>query len=164
MVSYKTYSQEKRFTRQERKEKMNADLDANFRHIGKLLEIRRFMFEVDYAYGTGWGKNVDPTVFFIKVDSSSVIIQPSGISQYYAVGAGDHSKGSVKDWNLIKDVDALSYKLEFIAVTKIQDYHISMNISAENSVRATISGPKSGIRFYMGNIQILNNPGIAPTH
>ena len=163
LISYNAYSQEKRLTRQERMEKMIADLNANYRQLGKLLEMRKFVFEMDYAYGTGWGKNVDPTVFFIKVDSSFVIIQPSGISEYYVVGAGDHAKGSVKNWNLIKDVDALSYKLEFIAVTKIQDYHISMNISAENSVRATITGPKSGIRFYLGNIQIINYPGIPPT-
>lgn len=159
LIPYNSFSQEKRLSRQERKEKLVDDLKSNYSFLGKLLEMRKFLFEVDYAYGTGWGKNVDPTIFFVKVDSTRAIIQPSGIGQYYGVSAGDNAKGTIKSWNLSRDNEALSYKLEFIVVTKIQDYEISMNITAENSVRATIKGPKSGIRFYLGNIQGLNNPG-----
>lgn len=52
----------------ERKEKINADLNSNFKILDSLLKMKRFVLEVNYANFSSWGGTVNPTYNFIKVD------------------------------------------------------------------------------------------------
>jgi hypothetical protein len=163
MISYNGYSQKSRLTRQEQKEKMNADLITNFKVLDTLLEMKRFVFEANYTYGSYGERNVKSWTNFIKVDSCKVVIQPTSVPfslNYIGIKDISNAEGSIQDWKLIKDEKALRYKLSFSTSSIIENFDITMRITAENLVTATITGSLTGTRTYLGNIQTIYNSAI----
>ncbi len=158
-ISLTGNSQEKKMTRQERKEARQAELTTNFNILDSLLTEKKFVLEADYLsdqYGNI--TQVPSNTNFIRVNSTDGVLQTGWYSGmgYNGLG-GVTTEGSIQSWKLYQDSKRLNYNLQFSLNTTLGIYDVSMNVGADNNVYATISGLWPGKLIYKGHLATLDN-------
>jgi hypothetical protein len=152
-------AQDRKLTRQERKEVRKAQMDANFYILDSLLNAKSFVLEADFLQNQ-YGDRI-PVVSnlnFIKLDGTSAILQTgnnTGIG-YNGVG-GVTAEGNIASWELSKDPKKLTYWLRFSLLTQIGQYDIFMTVNSDNHATATISGLGPGKLTWDGHLATVNN-------
>lgn len=152
-------AQDRKLTRQERKEVRKAQMTANFYVLDSLLNSKSFVLEADYLQNK-YGDRI-PVVSnlnFIKVDGSYGILQTGSIAGlgYNGVG-GVTAEGSLGSWEINKDPKKLSYNLRFSLFTNLGQYDIFMTVRSDNQATATISGLGPGKLTWEGHLETIKN-------
>lgn len=165
-ISLNSYSQERKLTRQEMKEVRKAQLEANFWILDSLLNSKSFVLVADYLQNRyGDRVIVTPTLNFIKINKESGILQTgSNWSMGYNGVGGVTAEGSIGKWTVYKDQKRLSYNLQFSLLTNIGYYAVSMNVSADGSARATISGLGRDKLTWEGHLETIGNSRVFKGH
>ena len=165
-ISLTSYSQERKLTRQEMKEVRKAQLEANFWIIDSLLKSKSFVLVADYLQNR-YGDRiiVTPTLNFIKINGESGILQTgSNWSMGYNGVGGVTAEGSIGKWTVFKDQKRLSYNLQFGMLTNIGYYAVAMNVTADGSARATISGLGRDKLTWEGHLETIGNSRVFKGH
>lgn len=158
LTSY-SYSQDIKLTRQERKEVKKAQLMANYYALDSLLNERAFVLEADYLQNR-YGERilVSSNLNFIKVTGSNGILQTGSYSGFGYNGVGGvTAEGSIGNWKIYKNPKKLSYTVQFSIQSNIGHYDIIMNVNANTSASATISGLGPGNLTWEGHLVMLRN-------
>jgi len=165
-ISLNSYSQERKLTRQEMKEVRKAQLEANFWILDSLLKSKSFVLVADYLQNR-YGDRiiVTPTLNFIKISGESGILQTgSNWSMGYNGVGGVTAEGSIGKWTVYKDQKRFSYNLQFSLLTNIGYYTVAMNVSADGSARATISGLGRDKLTWEGHLETIGNSRVFKGH
>lgn len=148
------FSRDTKLTRKEKKEARRAELYANYRAIDTLLKKKTFVLEA-YTLRGKYGDNVpvSNTLNFIHVNGSAVVLQtgtPAGMG-YNGVG-GVTAEGNINNWKVTSDEKRLNHNVSFNTITGAGTYDVTINISADATASATITGMTSGRLTYLGNL------------
>ena len=155
LISFNGQSQEVRLNKEQKRDVRNAELGFNYRIIDSLLFNRSFVLKADYLENQyGDREYVPPTLNFIRVDSSHAVIQTGANTNlgYNGVG-GVTAEGRILNYKLASNAKSLRFNLRFSVITNIGTYDVSMDISSDNNVRATISGLTRDKLIYNGHLE-----------
>ena len=158
LISAPGYSQDKKLSRQERKELRQAEMTANFNFLNDLVQSRRFVIEADYLENKYGDKvPVSPMINFIMVNSSDGVLQTGSNFRigYNGVG-GVTAEGTIGDFEFEKNFKNLSYTVKFDILTNLGAYDIIMTVYSDFRARATISGVTSSKLTYSGRFEPLS--------
>jgi hypothetical protein len=161
LISYNSFSKDKKLTRQEQKEVRRAEQLEKFQVLDTLLERKTFVLEADYLENRYGERVIVPQLLnFIRVDSNSAVLQTGSNNNigYNGVG-GITAEGRIERWEVVKNIKSLSYFLRFSVNTNIGVYDVSMTLNADNYARATITGLWPGALIYTGHIETVENSG-----
>jgi hypothetical protein len=162
LTTAKSYSQETKLTRQDKKEARRAELYANFQSLDTLLGNKTFIIEANYLQNAYGGPiPVSSMLNFIKVDQPRVVLQTgnNGRQGYNGVG-GVTAEGNLQNWKITKDLKHLNYRISFSVMTDIGTYDIFILIGADNTANATITGMTRGRLTYQGNVVAIYNSAV----
>jgi hypothetical protein len=158
-ISLNSSSQERTLTRQELKEVKKARLEANFWAIDSLLNAKSFVLEADFLQNRYGDRTiVTPTLNFIKLNESEGILQTgSNVSFGYNGVGGVTAEGQIGKYEVHKDPKNLTFTLQFSLLTNIGHYDVIMNVRADASARATITGLGRGNLTWDGHLESIEN-------
>lgn len=157
LISFSGYSQDRKLTRQEKKDMRNAVMNSNFIVLDTLLRMRNFVIEADYLENQyGEKVPVSPTINFIMVNGGEGVIQTGSNFRigYNGVG-GITAEGNIGKIEIEKNQKNLSYSVKFNILTNIGAYDIFLNVFSDFQARASISGSTSGKLIYTGRLEPL---------
>jgi len=166
-ISNNINSQDFKISRQEQKEAKKAARYANFQILDTLLARKNFVLEAEYLENQyGHRVNATPILNFIRVDSTSVVLQTGENSSSMGLNGvgGVTAEGKVHNWRINKNYKNLSFFLRFGVITDIGVFDVSMSVNADNNVQATISGLTPGKLIYIGHLVSLNNSAVYKGH
>jgi len=133
-------------------------IEKEYRATEGMIDSTSFVLSADYlASLNGFRKMVEPTLNFIEVDSSQVIIQ-TGNNQgigYNGVG-GLTVRGKIISWDVKKDVRHKTFMISMGISSSLGYYDIFMNVSAAGRTTARLSGTTRGGLIFEGIISPLN--------
>lgn len=158
-VSLNSYSQERKLSRQEKKEVRKAQMTANYYILDSLLNARTFVLEADFLQNR-YGDRiiVTPNLNFIKLDKSTGVLQTGTNTSIGFNGVGGvTAEGSIGRWKIYKDEKRLSYRLQFSLLTNLGTYDVSMVVGADARARATITGLGPGKLTWEGFLVTIEN-------
>jgi hypothetical protein len=159
MVSVKSYSQDEKLTRQEKKAAQKEQQYINYQILDSMIKYKAFVLEADFLEnGYGVRRPVMSNINFIMVDSLKAVLQTGNDSRmgYNGVG-GITAEGRISNMKVTRNLKSLSFFLRFTVSTQVGFYDVSMNIYSTNLARAEITGMTSGKLIYDGRIQTLYN-------
>ncbi len=160
--SSQDFQQDRKMTKNEKKEARKANLYANFLAIDTLLQRKSFVLEAQFLNNRfGTQMPVTSTLNFIKVDSPQVVLQTGSntYTGYNGVG-GVTAEGNISNWKVTKDIKHLNYTVTFSTMTDIGTYDILLRIGADATAMATITGFSRGSLTYRGNLVAIYNSRI----
>jgi hypothetical protein len=162
LISLNSYSQDIQLDRNEKKEIRKAQMQANFQILDSLLQRKSFVIEADVLENKyGDRIHVSPVLNFIRVDSTNAVLQTGSNTGFAYNGVGGvTAEGRINRWQVVKNFKSLSYYLRFTVETSIGVYDVSMTLTADNNVRATITGITPGMLVYDGHLEALNNSSV----
>ena len=158
-ASFKSYSQNDKLTRQEKKAAQKEQQYVNFQILDSMISSKSFVLEANYLEnGYGVRRPVMSNINFIMVDSLNAVLQTGNDNRmgYNGVG-GITAEGKISNMKITKNQKSLSFFLRFTVTTQIGFYDVAMNIYSTNSARAEITGLTAGKLIYDGWIQTLYN-------
>lgn len=158
LISFSGYSQnERKLTRQEKKDMRNAVMNSNFIALDTLLRMRNFVIEADYLENQYGDKvPVSPTINFIMVKGDEGVIQTgSNFRMGYNGVGGITAEGNIGKIEVERNQKNLSYSVKFNILTNIGAYDIFLNVFSDFQARASISGSTSGKLIYTGRLEPL---------
>jgi hypothetical protein len=152
-------SQDTKLTRQEQKDARRDKQYFNFQVLDTLLKNRSFVLEADFLENQYGNRTpVVSNINFILVDSLKAVLQTGSNYNFGFNGVGGTTaEGSISGLKVTKNEKNLSFFLQFTVNSNIGIYDVTMNISCNNTARATISGLKRGKLIYDGRIQTIYN-------
>jgi hypothetical protein len=162
LISITGNSQDTKMSRQEQKEAKRDRQYFDFQVLDTLLKNRTFVLEADFLENQyGNRRPVMSNINFIMVDSTKAVLQTGSNSTFGFNGlGGTTAEGSISGLKIEKNEKNLSFFLRFTVNSNIGIYDVTMNISCNNTARATISGLYRGKLIYDGRIQTLYNSGV----
>jgi hypothetical protein len=162
LISIMGNSQDTKLTKQEQKEAKRDKQYFNFQVLDTLLRNRSFVLEADFLENQyGNRKPVMSNINFIMVDSLRAVLQTGSNSNFGLNGVGGTTaEGNISGLKVTKNEKNLSFFLRFTVNSNIGIYDVTMNISCNNTARATITGLTRGKLVYDGRIQTLYNSGV----
>ena len=153
------YSQDRKLTRQERKEVRKTELQMNYYILYSLLNVRAFVLQPDYLQNI-YGERVPVTsnLNFIKVDRSTGILQTGSLYDFGSNGVGSvTAEGTIDSWQIFKNDKKLSYVVHFSLSTNIGHYDVMLNVSFNTRATATINGLYPGKLTWDGGLVTIDN-------
>lgn len=159
LISFKSYSQDDKLTREEKKSAKKEQAYFNFQVMDSMIMNKSFVLEADFLEnGYGGRRPVMSNINFIMVDSLKAVLQTGNDSRmgYNGVG-GITAEGRISNMKITKNEKSLSFFLRFTVTTQIGFYDVAMNIYSSNFARAEITGLTAGKLIYDGRIQTLYN-------
>jgi hypothetical protein len=157
LVSNRFYAQNNTGNEQRKAEKA-ARIEKEYRATEKMIDSASFVLRADYLENQiGFRKIVQPTLNFIEVDSSQVVIQ-TGNNQgigYNGVG-GLTVKGNIVSWNVQKDLKHKTFVIRMGISSSLGYYDVFMNVNAAGRTTARLSGTSKGELIFDGNINPLD--------
>jgi hypothetical protein len=157
-----SFSQQKKMTRQEKKEARKAEMAANFDTLNSMLESRNFVLKannLESKYGDM--VQVSSNTNFILVNSSSGILQTAFNSMSGNNGLGGvTAKGRVGSWELFKNQKNMTFTVKFSLVTNIGIYDVLMTVNSDKLAHAEVSGLTPGRLIYNGYLASVSDSGI----
>jgi hypothetical protein len=162
LISFNSNAQDIKLTRQEQKEARRSVMVANYQVLDSLLASKNFVLKADFLEDK-YGERivVVPVLNFIRVDSLNAVLQTGfGTSLGYNGVGGVTAEGRINNWEIVRNNKNLSFYLQFNILTSIGYYDVSMMISADNFVQATITGLTRGMLIYDGHLETNINSGV----
>lgn len=159
LISLNASSQDKRLSKEEKKELEKIRLEKNFVTIDSLLRARSFVLEADYLLNK-YGEMIPviSTVNFIMVNRENGVLQTgSPLALGYNGVGGLTAEGTIRTWEVRRDTKKLNYTIRFSLTTNLGHYDVYMTISADNSASATITGSTSGKLTWSGQLTAIRN-------
>ena len=157
LVSNTFYAQDIKRNKETKAEKASR-IETDYRATEGIIDSTSFVLRADYLsnhYGSR--KIVEPTLNFIEVDSSEVIIQTGnnlGVG-YNGVG-GLTLKGKITSWNVKKDYLHKTFMISMGISSSLGYYDLFMNVSTDGRTTARLSGTSRGDLIFEGFIGPLN--------
>lgn len=135
-------AQDVKLSRQEQKETLKAQSEANFYRLDSLIKSKSFVIKANYVrekYGVL--TPVDPTINFIMVNGTTGIVQTGSYSgvAFNGVG-GSTSEGMIGLWKLTSNSKKQTFTLSFSLQTNLGNYNVLIFIKADNKTSATVTG------------------------
>ena len=154
-----TDAQDKKLSRQERKEVEKTQLEMNFHILDSLLSAKSFVLEADYLQDRyGMRIPVSQNLNFIKLNVTNGVLQTGNI---YAMGyngvGGVTAEGRLGYWKITKDFKRMSYFVRFGISTNLGHYDVTLDVNASNYALATISGTGPGKLTWVGHLVTVDN-------
>ena len=150
------YAQEKTNDKKAaRQEKRKVAMEAQSQLTQAMLDNKNFVLETDFLQNSyGDRVPVNSTLNFVKVDSSTAVIQ---IGSDYGMGAngvgGVTAKGKITNWNLKENAKKNSYSLSMSVMTPIGIYDLQFLISpSSGQATARLTGMRSGSLTFDGKM------------
>src|ERR1035437_1952206 len=162
LISFNSYSQNVKLSKQEQKEANRDKEYFNFQVLDTILENKSFVLEADYLENQyGNRRPVLSDLNFIKVDSSDAVLQ-TGSNVYLGFNGvgGVTAEGNIKGLEIVKNLKNLSFNLKFTVISNIGIYDVYMTINSDRIARATITGLTRGKLVYDGRIKTIYNSRI----
>src|SRR5664279_1523350 len=134
LVTFKSYSQDDKLTRQEKKAAQKEQEYANFQVLDSMITNKSFVLEANFLEnGYGGRRPVMSNINFIMVDSLKAVLQTGNDNRmgYNGVG-GITAEGSISNMKVTKNEKSLSFFLRFTVSTQIGFYDVAMNIYSSN--------------------------------
>lgn len=157
LISNAFYAQDTKRNKETKAEKASR-IETEYRATEGMIDSTSFVLRADYlANHYGYRKIVEPTLNFIEVDSSKVIIQTGnnlGIG-YNGVG-GLTLRGKIVSWRVTKNDLSKSFMISMGISSSLGYYDVFMNISADGRSSARISGTTRGDLIFEGIMGPLN--------
>lgn len=130
------------------------ELEKDYDSTLQLLADRNFVLEANFLSNL-YGRRiyVNSNLNFIRVDSSYAVIQigsNNGIG-FNGVG-GVTAEGNITRWKLITNEKNKTFYLSISVMTSIGIYDIDMNINADGSAVANLTGLQHGRLTYEGEL------------
>ena len=143
--------------KKERKEAKKTQLAANFYVQDSLLFERNFVLEADYLQNKiGEVLPVSNTLNFLKVDGARGILQTgSDYRSGYNGFGGVTVDGNIDAYKIYKDLKSLNHRVTFNLLSNLGSFNVDLNVSADNSASATITGTTSGRLTWRGHLKSL---------
>jgi hypothetical protein len=157
LISVPGYSQDKKLSRNERKDLRKAEMAANYNVLNTLVGSMRFVLEADYLENKYGDKvPVSPLINFIMVNASDGVLQTGSNFRigYNGVG-GITAEGTIGNFEFEKNDKSLSYNVSFNILTNLGAYDIHMTVYSDFRARASISGVTSDKLVYTGRLEPL---------
>jgi Domain of unknown function (DUF4251) len=147
-------AQDIKLSRQDRKEVMKAQREANFHTLDSLLNSKSFVLEADFLRNrNGVPIPVVSTLNFIKVDNSEGVLQTGSDSGFGYNGVGGvTAQGSIGRWTVSRDSKKLTYTVDFSILTNLGNYDVVIFVSSDNHASATITGMWPGRLTWDGKL------------
>ena len=150
------YAQEKTDDKKAaRQEKRKTAMEEQFKLTQAMLENKNFVLETDYLQNRhGYRFPVNSNINFIKVDSSTAVIQ---VGSSYGIGyngvGGVTAKGTITNWNLKENAKKNSYSLSMSVMTPIGIYDLQFLIDpSSGQATARLTGMRSGSLTFDGKL------------
>lgn len=141
-----------------KKEIRAAEREKEYRSILRLLNSRRFVLEADYL-STQYGDRipVTPTINFILVDSSQLVMQYGTGSGVGANGLGGATAaGKITRWEFNANDKKQTIDIRITAHTPIGTYDIYLYAGGAGRATARVTGIRPGQLNYDGRLVPLN--------
>lgn len=119
-----------------------------------LIDTRRFVLIADFVgNNTGNRIPVNPTINFVKIDTSSCVIQIGSMNSigYNGVG-GVTAEGNISSYEITPNKKGTSFTIRLVTNTSIGTYDIVIFANAFGNAEATITGITSGALRYYGRL------------
>jgi hypothetical protein len=159
-------SQDAKLSKEDRKEARRNMQNVNFQVLDTMLKSKNFVLVADFLENPYGNRTpVLSDLNFIKVDSTTAVLQTGFMNRYGLNGVGGTTaEGSIRGFKMVKNLKNKSFYLRFTVVTDIGIYDVSMTVYADNIAKATITGLTPGELRYDGHIRAINNTGIFKGH
>lgn len=157
LISNAFYAQDINSKKESKTEKASR-IETEYRTTEEIIGSTSFVLRADYlSYHNGFRKIVEPTLNFIQVDSTEVIIQTGnnlGVG-YNGVG-GLTVMGKITSWNVKKDYLRKTFMIRVGISSALGYYDLFMNVSTDGRTTARLSGTTRGDLIFEGFIGPLN--------
>ena len=165
-ISYSSYSQDIKPSRQEQKAAKRDRQYYNFQVLDTIIQNKNFILEADYLENEfGNRRQVLSNVNFIKIDSTEAVLQTGNNTGMGFNGVGGATaQGTIQGLKIDKNLKNLSFYLRFTVVTDIGIYDVAMTINSDRYARATITGLTRGTLVYVGKIENSDASGFYKGH
>ena len=152
-------AQSKKETRKARKEAEKAMLVANFHAQDTVFNLKAFVLEADYLRGRrGEMIPVSSKINFVSVIDAQGTLQTGANGFFGSNGLGGQTvQGNISNYKVSGNTKSLTHNISFDLVSPVGTFNIVMNIMANNTASATITGTNSTRLTWQGNVVALFN-------
>jgi hypothetical protein len=143
--------------KEKKKLEKKAEEERNYITTGNLLDSMKFVLEADYLSNQRGTRVIVPTSLnFIKVDSTNAVLQ---IGRNTGMGnngvGGTTAEGRISKYDVTKNDKKKTYSVRMNILSNLGSYDVFMDVLANGSARATISGTYPGKLTWEGDIVAL---------
>jgi len=158
VISANSYSQDTKPDKQSKKEAKKAQRFADFQSLDSLLHFRAYVLEANYLKNTyGSMISVTSNLNFIRVAGYNGVLQTGSDTRMGSNNVGGvTAEGSINNYKIERDQKHLTFTVTFYLLTNLGTFDILMNVSADNTATATITGSTSGRLTWSGRLVPLN--------
>ena len=118
-----------------------------------IIENKQFVLRANFLLGNGYRRFVNSTINFVKVDSTTAVIQ---IGSDYGLGyngvGGITAKGKIANWELRENPKKESFTINMSVMTPIGIYFLIFNIYSNGHSTALLTGLGAGQLTFDGDI------------
>lgn len=148
----------KKTRKEEKKTEKKAREERAYIETGNLLDSMKFVLEADYLSNQRGSRVIVPTALnFIKVDSTNAVLQ---IGRNIGIGSngvgGTTAQGKISQYNVTRNEKNKSYTVRMNINSTHGYYDVFMDVMANGTAKATISGTYPGKLSWEGDIVALN--------
>ena len=145
LISNAFYAQDTKGNKETKAEKA-LRFETEYRATEGMIDSTSFVLRADYLSNHyGFRKIVEPTLNFIEVDSSQVIIQTgNNLGMGYNGVGGLTLRGKVVSWRVTKNDLSKSFMISMGISSSLGYYDVFMNVSADGRASARLSGTTRG--------------------
>ncbi len=127
--------------------------ENQYQYIKYLIDNKQFVLTANYLQSWGYRRYVNSTINFVKVDSTTAVIQ---IGSDYRLGAngvgGVTAKGQINRWKVRENPKSESFTIDMSVMTPIGIYFLMFNIYSTGYSTALLTGLSAGQLTFEGDI------------
>ena len=165
--AYNVVCAQNELTKKERKEAEKAMLTANFYAQDTIINLREFVLEADYLQGRrGEVVPVRSNLNFVKVQDTKGTLQTGSTDNGFSRRFNDNgiggvtTEGNISNYKVKRNTKSLTHNVTFDLISSLGTFNINMNIMADNTANATITGARSTYLTWKGTLVALFNTSI----
>ena len=149
-----------RGTKSDVKQNDTLVFENQYQYLKYLIDNKQFVLTADYLQNWGYRRFVNSTINFVKVDSTTAVIQ---IGSDYRIGpngvGGVTAKGKISNWKVKENPKSESFTIDMSVMTPLGIYFIMFNIYSTGYSTARLTGLSAGQLTFEGNIVPLSDSG-----
>ena len=156
LISNIIYAQDKTGNKVSKADKA-AQIEMQYLATENLIDSNAFVLTADFLSNRyGYRRIAEPTLNFIKVDSSEIVIQTGNSfgMGYNGIG-GLTVSGRITRWDINKDPVRKTFTIRISISSSLGFYDIFMNVNASGKAIATISGMRGQEVIFEGSLNHL---------
>ena len=153
LISNIIYAQNKTGNKVSKADKA-AQIEMQYLATENLIDSNAFVLTADFLSNRyGYRRIAEPTLNFIEIDSSDIVIQTGNSfgMGYNGIG-GLTVKGRIMRWDVNKDPVRKTFTIKISVSSSLGFYDIFINVSASGKAIATVSGMRGQEVIFEGNL------------